>query len=111
MCGWAQGCSTADVDALLFGALTVYRTLTLSTSIPKNTQMARCCREAVQRVLGLERGGTQVGRLGSSRPQQEAAACLSGQGGKQSTLQYVSTHARAHAHARTHKSPLRARHS
>lgn len=67
MCGWAQGCSTADVDALLFGAVTVYRTLSLSTSNPKATQMARCRRGAVQRVLRLRSGGAQVRRrLGPS---------------------------------------------
>lgn len=60
MCGWAQGCYTADVDALLFGAVTVYRSLSLSTANPKATQMARCRRGAVQRVLNLQRGGTQV---------------------------------------------------
>jgi hypothetical protein len=27
--GWAQGCATSDVDALLFGAVTVYRQLHL----------------------------------------------------------------------------------
>ena len=27
--GWAQGCATSDVDALLFGARTVYRQLHL----------------------------------------------------------------------------------
>lgn len=31
MCGWAQGCYSADVDALLFGAVAVYRSLPLST--------------------------------------------------------------------------------
>jgi hypothetical protein len=61
MCGWAQGCHTADVDALLFGAVTVYRTLSLHTAQPKSTQMARCRRAAVQRRLGLQSGGTQVG--------------------------------------------------
>ncbi|KAI8470266.1 MAG: hypothetical protein J3K34DRAFT_510633 [Monoraphidium minutum] len=60
MCGWAQGCSTADVDALLFGAVTVYRTLALSTANARVTQMARCRRGAVQRVLGLKRGGAQA---------------------------------------------------
>ena len=64
MCGWAQGCHTADVDALLFGAITVYRTLALNTANAKATQMARCRRSAVQRVLQLQRGGTQVGRPG-----------------------------------------------
>ncbi|KIZ05294.1 putative Flap endonuclease GEN [Monoraphidium neglectum] len=60
MCGWAQGCYTADVDALLFGAVTVYRTLSLSTANPRQTQMARCRRAAVQRVLRLQQGGTQA---------------------------------------------------
>jgi hypothetical protein len=61
MCGWAHGCHTADVDALLFGAVTVYRTLALHTAAPRNTQMARVRRAAVQRVLQLMQGGAQVG--------------------------------------------------
>lgn len=60
MCGWAQGCATADVDALLFGAVTVYRTLSLSTGAPKATRMARVRQSAVRRVLGLRRGGTRA---------------------------------------------------
>jgi len=60
MCGWAQGCHTADVDALLFGAVTVYRTLSLHTANAKQTQMARCKQAAVQRALHLRSGGTQV---------------------------------------------------
>ena len=62
MCGWAQGCHTADVDALLFGAITVYRTLALTTANAKATQMARCRRSAVQRVLQLQRGGMGAAR-------------------------------------------------
>ena len=54
----------SPVDALLFGAITVYRTLALNTANAKATQMARCRRSAVQRVLQLQRGGTQVGRPG-----------------------------------------------
>ncbi len=33
-CGWAHGCHTLDVDALLFGAQTVYRQLQLHVSPP-----------------------------------------------------------------------------
>jgi hypothetical protein len=32
--GWVSGCHTADVDALLFGAQTVYRHLHLQASKP-----------------------------------------------------------------------------
>jgi hypothetical protein len=67
MCGWVQGCHTADVDALLFGAVTVFRTLSLHTAQQRNTQMARCRRSAVQRVLQLRQGGTQVGQQASER--------------------------------------------
>lgn len=32
VCGWAHAVHTADVDALLFGALTVYRQMHLQVS-------------------------------------------------------------------------------
>lgn len=35
ICGWAHACHTLDVDALLFGAITVYRQMHLLVSCPE----------------------------------------------------------------------------
>lgn len=57
VCGWAHAVHTADVDALLFGALTVYRQLHLQTDDPRKSNLTRCCMYDVRRVLGISSGG------------------------------------------------------
>eukprot|EP00878_Enallax_costatus_P013056 GHUV01013642.1.p1 GENE.GHUV01013642.1~~GHUV01013642.1.p1 ORF type:complete len:422 (+),score=113.94 GHUV01013642.1:479-1744(+) len=57
ICGWAHACHTLDVDALLFGAITVYRQMHLLTDKAKEAELTICSRDDVQRVLGISRGG------------------------------------------------------
>ncbi|GFH25169.1 uncharacterized protein HaLaN_23093, partial [Haematococcus lacustris] len=56
--GLVDAVQTKDVDALLFGATTVYRNLHLQVTSQSQCQLSRCELAAWRDALGLATGGT-----------------------------------------------------